>query len=77
MEEIDYDKLADKVADRLRNASNASMQAQAVLDETWLAPELRKLLLNDTTYIAHCLGNNYAFEQQFKTILKKVISTIY
>ena len=75
--EIDYDMLATLVATKLSTRSNASLQGQAALDDKWLEMELHKWFLENTTFIARCVCNNYEFDNAFKLKLKTTINTIY
>ena len=74
---IDYDRLASLVALKLANVSNASLQGQAALDDAWLKMELHKWFLDNTTFVARYVFNNYEFDTAFKSKLKSVINTIY
>jgi hypothetical protein len=74
---IDYDKLSTMVADKLRTGIVASLQGKDALDDSWLKMELHKWFLDNTTFIARYVFNNYEFDTAFKSKLKSVINTIY
>ena len=74
---IDYEKLSTMVALKLSAISNASLQGQAALDDEWLKMELHKWFLDNTTFIARCVANNYEFDAAFKVKLKSIIANIY
>jgi hypothetical protein len=73
-ETIDYDKLADLVATKLRQGINAAVQGRDALDETWLAEYMRTWLVSNQSEIAHWVFTSYKFDEAFKLKLKYALN---
>lgn len=75
--EIDYDKLATMVAEKLRARSIAYVQGMATLDDEWLADQFLRFVDYNSPYISRRITATNDFDDTFKLKRKNVINTIY